>query len=106
MLKVVKSRIAIPVFVMIRPRGGDFLYSQEEFEVMKEDVKTLKDVGADGMVFGILTRQVFYTSKRYKAKLLPLSHSPYRFMNVVLTNIGQLRITGRSFRLNQSVLVI
>lgn len=69
MLKVVKSRIAIPVFVMIRPRGGDFLYSQEEFEVMKEDVKTLKDVGADGMVFGILTRQVFYTSKRYKAKL-------------------------------------
>jgi len=41
---------------MIRPRGGDFLYSEAEFEVMKEDVKVLKEAGADGMVFGILTR--------------------------------------------------
>jgi len=42
---------------MIRPRGGDFLYSEAEFEVMKEDVKVLKEAGADGMVFGILTRE-------------------------------------------------
>lgn len=43
---------------MIRPRGGDFLYSVDEFEVMKEDIKALKEAGADGMVFGILTRFV------------------------------------------------
>ena len=56
MLKIVKQKCSIPVFVMIRPRGGDFLYSQDEFEVMKEDMKLLKDGGADGAVFGILTR--------------------------------------------------
>lgn len=58
MLKVIKQKSPIPVFVMIRPRGGDFLYTEEEFEVMKEDVKILKEAGADGVVFGILTRFV------------------------------------------------
>ena len=56
MLRIIKQRSPVPVFVMIRPRGGDFLYSEAEFEVMKEDVKVLKEAGADGMVFGILTR--------------------------------------------------
>jgi len=58
MLKVIKQKSPIPVFVMIRPRGGDFLYTEEEFEVMKEDIKILKEAGADGVVFGILTRFV------------------------------------------------
>lgn len=57
MLKVIKQKSPIPVFVMIRPRGGDFLYTEEEFEVMKEDVKILKEAGADGVVFGILTSE-------------------------------------------------
>ena len=56
MLRIIKQRSPIPVFVMIRPRGGDFLYSEDEFEVMKEDLTVLKEAGADGVVFGILTR--------------------------------------------------
>ncbi len=44
----------IKINVMIRPRGGDFCYSDEEFEIMKEDLKVLKAEGADGIVFGIL----------------------------------------------------
>ncbi|KAH9520118.1 hypothetical protein Btru_060035 [Bulinus truncatus] len=55
LLKVVKSRVSIPVFVMIRPRGGDFCYSDSEIQVMEEDMKVLKAAGADGFVFGILT---------------------------------------------------
>lgn len=55
MLRMVKRAVAIPVFVMIRPRGGDFLYSDSEFDVMKEDLKILKENGADGIVFGVLT---------------------------------------------------
>lgn len=58
MLRIIKQKSPIPVFVMIRPRGGDFLYTEEEFEVMKEDLKVLKEAGADGVVFGILTRFV------------------------------------------------
>ena len=54
LLKVVKQQVQIPVFVMIRPRGGDFLYSKQELLVMKEDVQAAKEAGADGFVFGIL----------------------------------------------------
>ena len=48
------KNLKIPVFVMIRPRGGDFCYSEEEFRIMKKDIRTAKELGADGVVFGIL----------------------------------------------------
>nr|XP_020011888.1 copper homeostasis protein cutC homolog isoform X3 [Castor canadensis] len=54
-LQVVKQSVQIPVFVMIRPRGGDFLYSDREIEVMKTDIRLAKLYGADGLVFGALT---------------------------------------------------
>lgn len=54
-LKFVKSQVKIPVFILIRPRGGDFSYSNEEFEIMKEDMKIAKENGADGFVLGALT---------------------------------------------------
>lgn len=56
-LKVVKKKVKIPVFVMIRPRSGDFIYSDDEIEIMCEDIKILKDNGADGFVFGITTSE-------------------------------------------------
>ncbi len=48
---------SLPISVMIRPRGGDFCYSDDEFDVMMEDVKVFKDEGAESVVFGILTPQ-------------------------------------------------
>ncbi|KAJ9590926.1 hypothetical protein L9F63_016024 [Diploptera punctata] len=56
LLRIVKSIVTIPVFVMLRLRaGGDFVYTQQEIEVMKNDATVLKDWGADGFVFGALT---------------------------------------------------
>lgn len=46
---------SLPVSVMVRPRGGDFCYSDDEFAVMMEDVKVFKEEGAESVVFGILT---------------------------------------------------
>ena len=40
---------------MIRPRGGDFLYSDDEFQTMLRDIKHAREAGATGVVFGILT---------------------------------------------------
>jgi copper homeostasis protein len=54
MLRFLKSEVDIPVFVMIRPRGGDFVYSQKELIVMKQDIQLLTELGADGFVFGVL----------------------------------------------------
>jgi copper homeostasis protein len=44
----------IPVFVLIRPRTGDFLYSDKEFDVMKDDIAFCKEHGAKGVVLGLL----------------------------------------------------
>lgn len=52
--KKLREKINIPIFVMIRPRGGDFTYSDTEFEQMKTDLISLKSLNVDGFVFGIL----------------------------------------------------
>jgi copper homeostasis protein len=55
---VVKATLAIariPFHVIIRPRGGDFLYSELEHRTMLEDVRTCRDLGVAGVVFGCLT---------------------------------------------------
>lgn len=54
-IQQVKNLLTIPVFVMIRPRGGDFCYSDHEFESMKHDIAFCKTLNIPGVVFGILT---------------------------------------------------
>lgn len=53
-LKTIKEKIQIPVFPIVRPRGGDFLYTTEEFEVMKKDMLLIKQLGFEGAVTGLL----------------------------------------------------
>lgn len=43
----------LEIFVMIRPRSGDFYYSDFELETMKKDIEVVKDLGLDGVVFGL-----------------------------------------------------
>ena len=50
-----RERLSIPLFVLIRPRGGDFRYTQEEYETMARDVLASRKLGADGVVMGALT---------------------------------------------------
>lgn len=49
-----RERLGIPIYVMVRPRGGDFLYSDIEYRQMHEDIQAAKWLGADGVVFGLL----------------------------------------------------
>ncbi|KAJ7597480.1 copper homeostasis CutC domain-containing protein [Mycena floridula] len=53
--KAVKRSVNVPIMVMIRPRCGDFLYSDAELDVMLEDILLFKDHSATGIVVGILT---------------------------------------------------
>ncbi len=56
-IKAARKDLHIDLYVMIRPRGGDFLYSDEEFQIMKDDIAACKDLGCDGIVLGILTQE-------------------------------------------------
>jgi copper homeostasis protein len=56
-IRVARRRLRIGLQVIIRPRGGDFLYSEDELEVMREDIRMAKDLGADGVVLGCLTAE-------------------------------------------------
>jgi copper homeostasis protein len=53
-IKAARAVLKIDLFPIIRPRGGDFVYSDAEFEIMKTDVQLCKDLGCDGVVIGML----------------------------------------------------
>lgn len=54
MIETVREKISIGLQVIVRPRGGDFCYEDDEFEIMRHDVLLSKRLRADGVVFGIL----------------------------------------------------
>jgi copper homeostasis protein len=55
LVAAVWDRIDIPLFVLIRPRAGDFLYTDDELDVMRRDIEQMKALGVDGVAVGALT---------------------------------------------------
>ncbi len=55
-LEMAAKRFSIPVFPMIRPRGGDFLYSETDFQIMLKDILFAKSLGFAGIVTGVLEK--------------------------------------------------
>lgn len=66
-IKAARTNLQIALYPIIRPRGGDFLYSDAAFEVMKADVKICKELGCDGVVIGILNTDGTVDKKRCNA---------------------------------------
>ncbi|TXD47239.1 copper homeostasis protein CutC [Polaribacter sp. IC073] len=54
LLKKVSEEITIPVHVLIRPRSGNFYYTEDEFQLMKSNIKLCKELGFNGIVSGVL----------------------------------------------------
>lgn len=65
-IDVVRQNVSLDLYVMIRPRGGDFFYSSYEFHAMKRDISQCQRLSADGVVFGILTPEGRIDKKRCK----------------------------------------
>lgn len=80
-MEAARERLRIDIQMMVRPRGGDFLYSDAEFEVMTRDVDLAKRVGASGVVFGLLDRDGGVDAERTRrliARARPLSVTFHR----------------------------
>ncbi|MGV7092933.1 copper homeostasis protein CutC [Siccibacter turicensis] len=56
-LKAVRKEVTLPVHPIVRPRGGDFCYSQAEFSTMLDDIAFLRDLGFPGLVIGMLNEE-------------------------------------------------
>ena len=66
------NKLSIPVFILIRPRDGNFVYSDDEFELMKDDISKFKEMGCKGIVSGILNSNKTIDIQRTK-QLVKLS---------------------------------
>lgn len=91
--KKVISELNIPVFILIRPRKGDFNYSHEEFEQIKKDIILFKKIGCKGIVSGILTKDkkldIIKTKELIKLSR-PLEFTFHRAFDEVLNPINVL----------------
>ena len=83
----------IPVFILIRPREGNFVYSNEEFELMKRDILKFKEIGCKGIVSGILNNDKNIDIERTKelVKLSrPLEFTFHRAFDVVKDPLNEI----------------
>ena len=91
--KKVISELNIPVFILIRPRKGDFNYSHEEFEQIKKDIILFKKIGCKGIVSGILTKDKKLDINKTKELIKlsrPLEFTFHRAFDEVLYPINVL----------------
>lgn len=78
-VKQARANILIPLYVMIRPRGGNFCYTEEEFMQMKRSIEIFKKAGVDGFVFGILNEDLSVDLQRNKELVKLASPLPCSF---------------------------
>jgi copper homeostasis protein len=57
LIRDIRERVSIPIHVMIRPRPGNFVYSDPEFELMQDQILIARESGTDGIVFGMLDKK-------------------------------------------------
>jgi copper homeostasis protein len=87
------DKLSIPVFILIRPREGDFIYSNEEFELMKSDIVKFKEMGCKGIVSGILNDNNSIDMKRTKQLVelsRPLEFTFHRAFDIVTHPLKEL----------------
>ena len=83
----------IPVFILIRPRKGDFIYSDEEFELMKSDIAKFKEMGCKGIVSGVLNNDNSIDIQRTKDLVelsRPLEFTFHRAFDLVKDPIEEI----------------
>lgn len=92
-IQLAKEKSSIGLHVLIRPRGGDFCYSDIEMETMIRDINNINDIGADGVVIGILTPEGMVDTARCMqliAAAAPMSVTFHRAFDMTADPIRSL----------------
>ncbi|MEM7416036.1 MAG: copper homeostasis protein CutC [Gemmatimonadota bacterium] len=113
-IEIALDRLSVPMMVMVRPRGGDFLYDPSEYAIMERDIDRIREAGGEGVVFGILRRNGTIDVERTKGlveRARPMGVTFHRAFDVsrdlragidelkacgvdrVLTSAGRRRVT-------------
>lgn len=79
LLKAVREKISIPVRVLIRPRSGDFTYSEDELEIMKNNIALCSEMGFEGVVSGILNTDFSLDGNRTKELIAAAGNLKFTF---------------------------
>ncbi|MFH2142280.1 MAG: copper homeostasis protein CutC [Bacteroidota bacterium] len=95
LLKKIKENIQIPVHVMIRPVGGDFIYNKYEIEIMMKDIEMVKSLNFEGVVFGVLNEDMtIHTDflNRLCKEAFPLSVTFHRAFDMVKNPFADIEV--------------
>ena len=120
LIKQVLETVKIPVFILIRPRSGNFTYSDEEFEIMKSDIQLCKELGCAGIVSGILNIDNSVDTERTKeliALCKPLEFTfhrafdwtpnPYEAMEQLIEiNVDRILTSGQESSAEKGIFVL
>ena len=79
LVKQVADTLSIPVFILIRPRSGNFTYSEAEFNIMKHNIELFKKMGCSGIVSGILNKDNTIDTARTKELIELAKPLPFTF---------------------------
>ena len=103
-IELVREKLHIEINVLIRPRGSDFVYSEDEMEIIRRDIEKCKDIGVNGVVIGFLTpdgeidlertRQITENARPLSVtfhRAFDMSRDPYKALEQLI-NIGVDRI--------------
>ncbi|MBC7850828.1 MAG: copper homeostasis protein CutC [Chitinophagaceae bacterium] len=72
-IRLAREKVNIQLYPIIRPRAGNYFYDEEEFEIMKMDIKVCKDLGCDGISIGVQLRNGEIDMKRF-AEIMKLAY--------------------------------
>ncbi len=83
MIVSARQTLKIPLHVIIRPRSGNFIYTVDEFKIMKEDIVFCRENGVDGIVTGILNNQRGIDEERVVELISLSAHMPVTFHRAI-----------------------
>jgi len=78
LIKHVVNQVKIPIHVMVRPHSQSFVYTIDDLKVMQQDIQTIRELGAAGVVLGTL---------------MPDNHIDFRALEALLTETGHMHVT-------------